>query len=129
MNETIGQRIKSARFNTGMTQKELAEKLGLPYQSVSQWERDERAPRLDTVIRIAQAMGVPSSYLLGIDCKTATLPDWPEMQEKKKERPPVECTQDAEERIGELLTKLNTTGQNVAVERVEELTKIPDYQK
>lgn len=27
------------------------------------------------------------------------------------------------------LCKLNTTGQNVAVERVEELTKIPDYQK
>lgn len=41
----------------------------------------------------------------------------------------VEWTQEAEERISAALEKLNTTGQNVAVERVEELTKIPDYQK
>lgn len=55
---TTGQRIKAARKNAKMTQAELAEKLGIPYQSVSQWERDTRNPKYETLKKIADAIGV-----------------------------------------------------------------------
>ena len=55
---TTGQRIKAARKGAKMTQAELAEKLGIPYQSVSQWERDTRNPKYETLKKIADAIGV-----------------------------------------------------------------------
>lgn len=55
---TTGQRIKEARKNAKMTQAELAGKLGVPYQSVSQWERDTRNPKYETLKKIADAIGV-----------------------------------------------------------------------
>lgn len=55
---TTGQLIKAARKRAGMTQAELANKLGIPYQSISQWERDTRNPKYDTLKRIAAALSV-----------------------------------------------------------------------
>ena len=53
---TTGQRIKAARQQAGLTQTELAEKLGIPYQSISQWERDLRNPKYENLQRIANAL-------------------------------------------------------------------------
>lgn len=55
---TTGQRIKAARKKAGMTQAVLAEKLGISYVGVSQWENDLRNPKLETLQRIASALGV-----------------------------------------------------------------------
>lgn len=62
---TTGQRIRAARKNKGMTQAELAEKLNIPFQSVSQWERDIRKPKKETVQKIADALGVNYLDLYG----------------------------------------------------------------
>lgn len=129
MARTFGERLRSARMNVGMTQAELAAKLGLTYQSVSQWERCDHSPRVDTVMRIADALGVSADFLLDVGGVEMELPDWLRSRDTQKPAAIVEWTQEAEERISAALEKLNTTGQNVAVERVEELTKIPDYQK
>lgn len=64
---TYGQRIRAARKKAGMTQTELAKKLGIPYQSIGQWEKDRRKPKLETLQRIAEALGVPILDLLGVD--------------------------------------------------------------
>ena len=55
---TTGQNIKAARKKVGLTQKELAQKLGLSFQSIAQWENDLRNPKLDTIKRIADALHV-----------------------------------------------------------------------
>lgn len=55
---TTGQNIKAARKKAGLTQKELAQKLGLSFQSIAQWENDLRNPKLDTIKRIADALCV-----------------------------------------------------------------------
>ena len=55
---TTGQRIKAARQQAGLTQTELADKLGIPFQSISQWERDTRKPKQETLLKIAKALGV-----------------------------------------------------------------------
>ena len=62
---TTGQRIKAARKQSGLTQAELAVKLGIPYQSISQWERDIRNPKIETLQRIAAALGVRTDTLMG----------------------------------------------------------------
>lgn len=62
---TTGERIKEARKKAGMTQKELAEKLGIPYQGVGQWENGLRNPKIETLIKIANALGVTAAYLDG----------------------------------------------------------------
>ena len=47
-----------ARKKAGLTQKALADKLGIPYQGISQYERGVRKPKLETLDRIAEALGV-----------------------------------------------------------------------
>lgn len=63
---TVGQRIRAARKKAGMTQKQLAEKLGIPYQSIGQWENDQRNPKWETLERISKALGVHILDLSGV---------------------------------------------------------------
>ena len=60
---TLGQRIKQARLEKGFTQKELSEKLGLSETYVSQYERDMRNPKPESLKRIADALDIPVSAL------------------------------------------------------------------
>ena len=62
---TVGERIKEARKKAKMTQNELAQKMGIPFQSISQWERDLRKPKYETLARIATALGCNISDLTG----------------------------------------------------------------
>ncbi len=63
---TTGQRIRDARKKAGMTQAELAEKLGVPYQSVSQWERGLRKPKIETLKKFAVLLGVDIAYFMDL---------------------------------------------------------------
>lgn len=56
---TIGQKIKATRKNAGLTQKELAQKMGLSFQSIAQWENDLRKPKIETLKKIADALECP----------------------------------------------------------------------
>lgn len=55
---TTGERIRDARKNANMTQAELAQKLGISYVGVSQWENGLRQPKYETLKKIADAIGV-----------------------------------------------------------------------
>lgn len=55
---TTGQLIRKARKAAGMTQAELAQALNIPFQSISQWERDIRNPKQESLQRIADALSV-----------------------------------------------------------------------
>lgn len=57
----IGESLKSARMKAGMSQSELAEKLGISSVGISQWESGRRIPRDETLLRIAQALGISIS--------------------------------------------------------------------
>lgn len=60
---TTGERIKAARKTAGMTQAELASKLDIPFQSISQWERDVRKPKKETLAKIADALNIHPAML------------------------------------------------------------------
>jgi len=48
--------IKLLREKKGMTQKELAEKIGVSQQNISRWETGEVIPRIDKIKIIAEVL-------------------------------------------------------------------------
>ena len=59
--------IRRLRQAQNITQVELAQKLGVTKQSVSNWENDNIQPSVDMLIKIAKCFSVTTDYLLGID--------------------------------------------------------------
>ena len=62
---TAGEKIKAARKRAGMTQQELADKLNVSFVNISQFENNKRNPKLETIRKIAAAIGVPAKELMG----------------------------------------------------------------
>ena len=62
----LGRRIADARRDRGLTQKDLAEKVGVTAQAVSKWERGSSCPDISILDEIACALGISVSELLGV---------------------------------------------------------------
>lgn len=62
--KTIGGFLAALRRASGMTQKELGERLGVSDKAVSRWERDECAPDLTLIPVLAEIFGVTSDEIL-----------------------------------------------------------------
>ena len=65
MEQTIGKRIVKNRKRLGLTQDQLAEKLGVTAQAVSKWENDQSCPDITLLSRLADIFGVSTDELLG----------------------------------------------------------------
>lgn len=65
--DIIGQNIAELRKACGMTQAELADKLSVSHQAVSQWERSETLPDILTLPQIAKILFTSVSAILGIE--------------------------------------------------------------
>lgn len=62
----IGERLINLRKDSGLTQKELAEKLFINYRTYSGYERDEIEASDDFKIQLAKHYNVSADYLLGL---------------------------------------------------------------
>ena len=62
----IGQRIAELRKNKGLTQAELADRIGVSHQAVSQWERSETLPDILTLPALAEILGESISAIMGM---------------------------------------------------------------
>ena len=60
----IGANIKKLREARKLTQEQVAEQVGVTFQAVSSWERDEYKPDVDNLIRLAKLFGVSASALV-----------------------------------------------------------------
>ena len=58
-------RLKEFRLSKGITQEELAEKLSVGQNTISQWETGERIPRVPTVLKLAEVLDCSVGDLLG----------------------------------------------------------------
>ena len=65
--ENFEKKLKKALVDAGLSQTEFAARLGLKKQQISRWARGEAFPRGETLVKIAQALGVPMSYFVGED--------------------------------------------------------------
>lgn len=61
---TTGMKISNLRKSEGITQEELAEKLGTTRQAVSKWESDQSIPDVSNLVKISELFGCTTDYLL-----------------------------------------------------------------
>ena len=67
MSETLGDRIRMHRARLRLSQKELAEKVGISLTWMNSIECGHADPRASHLKGIAKALGVTTDYLLGSD--------------------------------------------------------------
>lgn len=62
--KSLGMMISSLRKENGMTQSELAEKMGVTDKAVSKWERDLSYPDVNSIPKLAEVFGVSVDELM-----------------------------------------------------------------
>lgn len=62
----FGDRLVAAREEAGLSQRELADKLGITQRALSWWERESVALRPEQVVQLATVLGVSADHLLGV---------------------------------------------------------------
>lgn len=65
----IGEKIRMLRLQNKLTQEQLADRLGVSYQSVSRWENGVTYPDITLLTTIAKHFSVTTDYLLGEEDK------------------------------------------------------------
>lgn len=63
----LNQQIRALRQARGMSQVELAQRLGVTKQSVSNWENDNIQPSVEMLVKLAGVFSVSTDYLLGLE--------------------------------------------------------------
>lgn len=138
----LGSRIKKCRTQAGITQVELAKRLGVTPQAISQYERGIKNPKLDTVKRIADALEVPwtdlcddvdehTRFVAGVEY-AKNIAEARQGAEKaaqifaRASGSPFE--RDMED-IREVLEGMNDKGREAALRHTKELAMIPEYKK
>lgn len=144
---TTGELIRNARKKANITQAELAKRLSVTPQNISQYERDLKSPKPETISKIAAALGKPFMEVFQVyveekdtqimnrlnaikaDIEFEML-DHREKAEIATQKKISEFVRSANGRtIVSCYMELNDTGKEEAVKRVIELAEIPRYQK
>lgn len=63
----FGKRLKFLRKQSGFTQSQLADRIGVTKSVISFYELQERAPSPDVLIKLSGIFHVSTDYLLGIE--------------------------------------------------------------
>ena len=85
MNIKIANRLVELRKKNGLSQEELANKLGISRQAVSKWERAEASPDTDNLICLAKLYGISLDDLLNSDESLEDIAFDQRMNSKNKE--------------------------------------------
>src|ERR1041385_366561 len=65
----IGENLTRAREVRSMSQAELARRVEVTRQSISQYENNTNPPSIETLFRIAKELNIPSHYFLRVPSK------------------------------------------------------------
>ena len=116
-----GEEIRAARKRKGLTQKQLAEKMGVTETYISQYERDLRRPKPDTIKRIAAALEVDAFSIADFENATELLfSDANDGIALYGEQFPA---------LMSAFCALTDEGKREAVKRVQELAEVPRYKQ
>ena len=66
----LGKRILEQRTSLGWSQVELAKRLNVAKQTVSNWENDNIQPSIEMLLCLARLFHVSTDYLLGLESST-----------------------------------------------------------
>lgn len=70
MEQFIGNKIKVLRKSFGLTQKELADKIGIARATLSGYEKQTSQPDIETLKKLAHFFSVSTDFLLGLEYST-----------------------------------------------------------
>ena len=115
----FSERLKTIRKEKGLTQAELAEKAGIAVNSIRLYESGKIVPKLDTIARIARAMGLTANDLVA--------GQWGKFQGGFRSKTEIR-QDDREAQLIYHFQNLNENGQSIALKRIEEMTELPRYQ-
>lgn len=65
--DEIKLRLRDAIKNSGLSQKEIAKRVGINPATVSKYARMEKYPSIDTLALLCRALGISSDKILGLD--------------------------------------------------------------
>lgn len=82
----MGDRLARIRRDRGFSQADLAEKLGVTQANVSDYERGRYVPNADTIVQLAQILGVSADQLLGLKPSKTNGPRPPRRVAKRLEQ-------------------------------------------
>ena len=63
----LNERIRKLRLERNLSQVDLAKKLNVTKQSVSNWENDNIQPSIEMLVKLAAVFSVSTDYLLGLE--------------------------------------------------------------
>lgn len=61
---SFGKNLRNARINKGMSQKELAERVGVFPSVISRYENSNRSPHADNIHKFAKALDISPAELI-----------------------------------------------------------------
>ncbi len=73
--EIIGKNIRKHRELLGLTQKQLAEQLGISSARLSNWESGINRPDVDMLAKLCGILNISANTLLALDCSSDRLSD------------------------------------------------------
>ena len=65
--QDIQLRLREVIKQSNLTQKEIAKQIGVSFQTVSKYMREDIFPALDTFAKLCKLLDVKSDYILGIE--------------------------------------------------------------
>ena len=63
----LGNRIRAAREQEGLTQDKLADLIGVSRTAIARWENGDIEPKLKNLITLSKVLHVSTDYLLGLE--------------------------------------------------------------
>lgn len=124
---TIAQKIKLIRKKRGMTQDELGRLSGINAGNIRKYESGSITnPTYKTLQKLANALEVPVYFFASGSNNEQTIKELDDEVEKFLKSDTFKTRNTI---INNLFSALNDIGQDKAIEQVEMLTKIPEYQK
>ena len=114
--QEIGQVIKESRLSAGLTQKQVAEALERPQQTIASWESGKSQPDANTLFILFQVLGRSVDEAFGFSLK-------------EKNSPGVAETAPGEEKLINLYRELNEEGRDKLIDYADDLVSYRKYIK
>jgi transcriptional regulator with XRE-family HTH domain len=110
MSLSLGRRIVDYRKRAGISQKELAQMVGIKPSSLSYYERGKREPNVLILIGLAKALRITGDALLGVEPQ-------PDLIAQNRD----------EAAVLRVFRSMNRLGQQKTLEYTSDLSEIPKY--
>ena len=117
---TFGDRLRKARKDKGLTQKQLADLIGAKHNSISDWENNKNRPDPDTIEYICGALEIPVSRLFSESVQNKKSPELTEVSPRDDKN---------KQELLQIYDGLNADGQTNMMTYAQFLSEQPKYKK